>query len=112
MRDEADRDEMVEVIEAALAGALAAVRQLKSGTARVSRARRLSQTEIAIQILTDAGGPLPIDRIVALAAEKYRRTLHRDSLSSALAKKIRDGAPVVNRGRNIFEVTGLDPGGE
>ncbi|MDE2126822.1 MAG: hypothetical protein KGJ62_09560 [Armatimonadetes bacterium] len=102
---ETDRDAMVETIEAALAGALAAVRALKRSGGPVTSARRMSQVEIATRILEAAGGPLHINRIVEEARASYHRELDRDSLSSALAKQIKPDGSICRPEPNTFAVT-------
>jgi len=97
MADEDVRKLALEMMEVSLELQLKAVRQLlgedEIPRVRLRRtgSRRRSLVHQSIQILTDEGQPLHVNRIVDLLRERFGRVTNRDSVSSALAKKARQG---------------------
>lgn len=53
--------------------------------------RRQSLVDLSIQILTDEGKPLHVNELTRLLQQRFGRLTDRDTLSSALAKKARQG---------------------
>ena len=64
--------------------------------------RSRSKMSIVIDILSSAGKPLHISEIIRLGYEKYGMTLDRESLVSAMIKKLKKGSTFVRTGPNIF----------
>ena len=54
-------------------------------------ARRQSIVDQSVQILTDEQRPVHLNELVALLRERFGRITDRDTVSSALAKKARQG---------------------
>jgi len=54
-------------------------------------ARRQSIVDQSVQILTDERRPLHVNELVGLLRERFGRITDRDTVSSALAKKARQG---------------------
>jgi len=91
------RQVILETIEAMLDLELKSVRRLlgreegsKSPTRRKVR-RRKSLVDLSVEVLTQEQRPVHIDELVELLKERHERLTDRDSLSSALAKKDRQG---------------------
>ena len=53
--------------------------------------RRKSLVDLCVEILTDEQRSLHIDELIELLRKRYGRVTDRDSLSSALAKKAKQG---------------------
>jgi hypothetical protein len=94
-----DKDELkqsiLEVLEVQLESQLRAIRQmqgkqdaLKSPSPRQGR-RRQSIVDLSVHILTDEGKPLHVNEIAQILQQRFGRVVDRDTLSSALAKKVR-----------------------
>ena len=54
-------------------------------------ARRQSIVDQSVQILTEEQGPLHLNELVSRLRERFGRITDRDTVSSALAKKARQG---------------------
>lgn len=74
----------------------------ESTTARGPLQKRRSKIGIIEDILREASQPLHITQIVQIAAQRYGLSLDRDSVVSALTKKVRKGDTFVRAGRNTF----------
>jgi hypothetical protein len=64
--------------------------------------KRTSNIDIAIDILQSAGRPLHVTEIIDLAKQDYDTELSRDSIVSALLKKVHAGKGVVRTAPNTF----------
>ena len=101
---------ILETIEAMLELQLKSVRQLRgrvvpeAQTTQRKVRKRQSLVDLTAEILTQEQRPLHVDELVELLKERYGRFTIRDSLSSALAKKDRQGILVqrVSPGKFIF----------
>ncbi len=67
---------------------------------------RKSNMSIIKDILTEAGEPLHVNEIIDRARRKYSVKLKRESVVSAMTKKILDGRDFRRAGRNVFALTG------
>jgi len=73
--------------------------------------RRQSIIHDVVLILTDLGRPLHVTELVDLLRQRHGRITDRDSLSSALAKKARQGLLVRQTGPATFALRlPIDPG--
>jgi hypothetical protein len=94
------RAAILETLETFLELQLKAVKTLLGRQEHPSQAparrgrRRQSLVDLSVQILTDEHRPLHIDELVDLLRDRYGRVTDRDALSSALAKKARQGVLV------------------
>ena len=66
--------------------------------------RRQSLVDQSVQILTDASLPMHVNDIVTVLREKFGRITDRDSVSSALGKKARQGILVRQSAPATFEL--------
>jgi hypothetical protein len=103
-------DTVLGAIEASLSAQLKAVRALRvPGKPRSGRppgrspSKGISQTNMALDILKEAGSPLHIDEILARIQRRHGLTLIRDSLVSAITKKVLQGKQFQKTSRNTFQ---------
>lgn len=100
------REELIDTLEVVLEGQLRAIRSLRSGKARERRPsaapRKKSNTALIEDILNAAGKPLHINEIIARAKRDHGRVLKRESIVSALTKKVLDNRTFCRTGRNEF----------
>ena len=101
------RDTMLEAVEECLDAQLRAVRRLrKTGSSPPSprRKTRMSQTDMAYDILTKARKPLHVTELLERMGKSFQVTVDRESLVSALTKKVIRGDRFVRTGKNTFGV--------
>jgi len=97
MRKEDVKEILLQVIELQLDYQLRAIRQLQGkpdvdpALVRRHGRRRQSLVDLSVQILTERRKPLHVNELVRLLQERFGRLCDRDTLSSALAKKSRQG---------------------
>ncbi len=91
------RQLILETLETSLEMQLKSVRQLlgrdefpRKATRRKG-IRRKSLVDLSMKILTDEKRPVHVDELVELLLHRHGRATDRDSLSSALAKKAKQG---------------------
>lgn len=102
---QAVRSAILEAIETTLEAQLRAVRRLRSpavDTPRKGRSKGMSHVEYVEDILHRAGRELHINDIIARVKEVHRVGLERESLVSALSKKVQQGKRFVRSGPNVF----------
>jgi len=99
------KDSILSIFEASLDAQLRAVRRLRRDpeepAARPSRAR-LSQVDMAYDILQKARAPLHIAEILARIQTTYHVAVDRESLVSSLTKKVARGDRFLRSGKNTF----------
>ena len=66
--------------------------------------KRKSLVDLSVELLTDEQHPLHVDELVELLMDRYGRVTDRDSLSSALAKKAKQGVFVRRVSPATFEL--------
>ena len=99
------KDTILSTIEASLDAQLRAVRRLRKGEkpeAKQSRKSRLSQVDMAYDVLKKSGEPLHITDLLERIQSGFGIGVDRDSLVSSLAKKIARGDRFVRTERNTF----------
>jgi HB1, ASXL, restriction endonuclease HTH domain len=99
------RDTILSTIEASLDAQLRAVRRLRKGEnpeVKPSRRSRLSQVDMAYDVLKRVGEPLHITDLLDRIHSAFGIRVDRDSLVSSLAKKISHGDRFVRIERNTF----------
>ena len=99
------KDTILSTIEASLDAQLRAVRRLRKGEkpeAKHSRKSRLSQVDMAYDVLKKADEPLHISDLLDRIHSAFGIRVDRDSLVSSLAKKISRGDRFVRIERNTF----------
>jgi hypothetical protein len=99
------REVILETMEAGLQAQLRAVRKLRgapSGEKPARRDKRMSQTDIAHDILKKARRPLHINDLIERARKLHGTALDRESLVSALVKRVARGDRFVRTEPNTF----------
>ena len=99
------KEELLDLLEVALVGALKALRRHRTTGAAPSAAKRAgkkSNTEIVRLILIDSPTPLHISEIIKIAHKKHGVKFNRESIVSALTKKVLDQNTFRRTGRNEF----------
>jgi hypothetical protein len=97
MKKEDVKEVLLQVLELQLDYQLRAIRQLRgkpdAQPPPVHRrgTRRQSLVDMSVQILTEKGKPLHVNELAQLLQQRFGRLAGRDTLSSALAKKARQG---------------------
>ena len=66
--------------------------------------RRRSLVDLSLKILTEANRPMHVNEIVTKLLQEYGRLTDRDSLSSTLSKKARQGILVRQSSPATFEL--------
>lgn len=106
-------DEILDVAEALLKAQLAAIENLRqdrdspaSKPGKEANLERKSQINIVYEVLKEAGRPLHVNDIIELVRERQGISLDRDSLVSAITKKVKRGEVFVRTGRNTFGLRG------
>jgi hypothetical protein len=107
----ASREDLLEILTAAAEGQLRALRALRRQELPPEPASDKHRSNIAIvqDILRSSPGPLHISEIIRLAKERYQLDLSRESLVSALTKKILDHHTFRRVGRNTFDLLERPP---
>jgi hypothetical protein len=102
------KDSILSIFEASLDAQLRAVRRLRHPSplpARRPRAR-LSQVDMAFDILKKARSPLHISELLARIHSTFHLAVDRESLVSSLTKKVARGDRFLRTAKNTF---GLRP---
>jgi hypothetical protein len=106
------RDVILESIEQCLDAQLRAVRRLRKTPQELTPARpkkRMSQVDMAYDILRKARGPLHVGEILERIRTSFETEVDRESLVSALTKKVARGDRFVRTEKNTFGVKGERP---
>jgi hypothetical protein len=99
------RDTVLSAIEESLGAQLRAVRRLRKGEASDAKPvkhARLSQVDMAYDILKKAHSPLHVDELLARIQSAYGVAIDRESLVSSLSKKIARGDRFLRTEPNTF----------
>ncbi len=83
------------------ASKLKVIEQFQKG-GRTKSKKRTSKIEIACNVLDDAGKPLHVTEIVQLAKKTYDVQLDRDSIVSAILKKVKADKTFIRTAPNTF----------
>ena len=73
---------------------------------RASQVQRTSQMNMITDILLAAGEPLHVSEIIRRVAEQYGINLDRESMVSAMSKKVKKGVTFIRTGPNTFGLKG------
>ena len=71
--------------------------------------RRTSNIDIVLDVLQTVGSPLHVTKIIDLAKQDHDTELSRDSIVSALLKKVHAGLGVVRTAPNTFAMAKEGP---
>jgi hypothetical protein len=101
-------DDLIDVLEAVSKAQLDALRRLRRSAAQPIRAgdakgaKSMSQVDMAYDILRSANRPLHISEIISLVAKRHGTTLDRESIVSALSKRVARKDRFVRTAPNTF----------
>ena len=104
------RDDLIDVLEAVSKAQLSTLRRLRRSPrtdavpAGARPPRSMSQIDMAYNILRSSGRPLHVSDIIALVAKRHGITLDRESIVSALAKRVARKDRFMRTGPNVFSV--------
>ena len=101
------KTDLLEVLEHSTLAQLRALRALRRAEhlpAASADPKRKSNMDIVYDILLAAQGPLHINDLIQRAKKDCRRQLHRESLVSALTKKVLDQNTFARTAPNTFEL--------
>lgn len=101
-------DGLLNLYESLLSAQLRVVRQLKSPKPKKPKGEKegMSNIDMVLDILRQSGQPLHISEILAQVKAKYKITLDRESLVSALVKKIHRHPGLSRTAPNTFRIEG------
>ena len=114
MENQEHRQLILETIETLLDIQLRSVRDIlgkkEQGPEPIRRRerKRKSLVDLSVEILTEERRPVHIDQLVDLLSQRHGRITDRDSLSSALAKKAKQGVLVSRVAPAVFAPLGKD----
>ena len=104
------RDDLIDILESVSKAQLKALRRLRrsplqQAPAPGAKARRsMSQIDMTFEILRGAGRPMHISEIMALVSKRYGVTLDRESIVSAITKRVARKDRFLRTGPNQFSV--------
>lgn len=97
------RDVILESMIESLEAQLRALKRLRNSPEKIaSRKKRMSQVNIVFDILTQAKQPLHVADIIVQAEKTFGVKLERESLVSALTKKVAKGDRFTKTDKNTF----------
>jgi len=102
-----DKNDLLEILENTALAQLRALRALRRAAQRKTRPaapKGKSNMDIVYDILSAAKGPLHINDIIQRAHKDHRRQLRRESLVSALTKKVLDQNTFTRTAPNTFDL--------
>lgn len=102
-------EEFLSFFESILAAQLRVVRQFKnprSGKTKPNKGQSMSNINMAMDILQKAKQPLHVSEIINQVKAKHAVTLDRESLVSALVKKVHQNQGVTRTAPNTFHISG------
>lgn len=105
--DKLTKEDLIDVLEKTLQGQLKSLRGLKKkerAQERKGAAGKKSNISTVEDILRSAGEPLHINEIIKRAKKHDGRHLRRESIVSALTKKVLDQQTFCRTGRNVFSL--------
>jgi hypothetical protein len=102
------RDDLIDILEAVSSAQLKTLRRLRNSARQATApagpksTKSMSQIDMAYDILRSAGRPMHISEIMALVAKRHGVTLDRESIVSAIAKRIARKDRFIRTGPNVF----------
>jgi hypothetical protein len=105
--DPLTKDDLIEILENSALAQLRVLRSLRRAEQRPlapAGTKRKSNMDIVYDILLAAKGPLHISEILQRAKKDHHRPLRRESLVSALTKKVLDRQTFTRTAPNTFDL--------
>ncbi len=102
-----DKKEFCEFYEQLLKAQLSVVRQFSGKVENRGRRAQKGKSQVSIteNILRDAGQPLHVTEIIKRAKKHYDISIDRESLVSALTKKVKKGDRFIRVAPNTFALS-------
>lgn len=108
-------ENLLDLFESLFRAQLNTIKQLKKGIGvavpEKSTEKRMSQMDIVYDILKQAGQPMHINHILAAAKQRFDIVLDRESVVSALAKRVKRNDRFIKTGPNTFTLIDQQPPG-
>ena len=104
------RNDLIDILESVTRAQLRTLRHLRrsslpeSSASEAKTVRSMSQIDMAYDILRSAGRPMHISEIMNLVAKRYSVTLDRESIVSAITKRVARKDRFMHTGPNQFSV--------
>jgi len=101
------KNDLIEALETTALAQLRALRSLRRTQQRPTAqpgTKRKSNMDVVYDILLAAGGPIHVNHIIERAKKDYHRQLRRESLVSALTKKVLDQNTFTRTAPNTFDL--------
>lgn len=99
-------DELLTLFELLLRAQLNTIRQLRKAAGfavtEKPREKRMSQMDMVLDILGEAEQPMHIQEIIAAIEKRFDKTLDRESLVSALTKRVNRKDRFIKTAPNTF----------
>jgi hypothetical protein len=96
------RSVVIDILEASAEAQLHAVRRLRQASLPKRIAKRLSQVDMAFDVLQKEGSPLHVSTILERIELSFGVVVDRESLVSSLTKKIAHGDRFTRVDKNTF----------
>lgn len=113
--DNNNYSDLLNIFESLLRAQLNTIKQLKKGSAipdnETPAKKRMSQMSIVYDILSQGGQPMHITDILSAAKQRFGIELDRESVVSALAKRIKRQDRFIKTGPNTFSLIDQPRGG-
>lgn len=106
MEKDVIRETILEALSESLAAQLRAVRRLRGGEDQDARERGKSQVDMAYDILTRARKPLHVTELIDRVEQVHGVRLDRESLVSALSKRVAREDRFMRTDKNTFAARG------
>jgi len=107
-------EELLNLFESLLRAQLNTIKQLRKAAGHVEpeepKEKRMSHMDMVYDILLSAQRPLHVDTIITMMEAKFNIKVDKESLVSALLKRVRRHDRFVKLGPNLFGL--LSSGGE
>ena len=98
---------VLSAFEVSLEAQLKAIHRLRAGPEKEKPAvKRMSQIDMVYDILHRATEPLHISEIIARVEKVHGQRLDRESIVSALVKRVRRNDRFLRTGKNVFALQG------
>jgi hypothetical protein len=104
------RDDLIDILEAVSKAQIKTLRRLRRSPRQEVRttgektATSMSQIDMACNILRSAGRPMHISEIIAAVSKRYSVALDRESIVSAITKRVARKDRFIRTGPNEFSV--------
>jgi hypothetical protein len=98
------REELLDILEATAGAQLRALRALRHKPRQKAKRTGRANIDVVCDVLAAAPGPLHIDDIIQKANQSYGVKLSRESLVSAITKKVLDQNTFCRTAPNTFDL--------